>query len=607
LTVTNETDAGRVTALVVNHNGGDLLSDCVGALLAASGVSALIVVDNASRDGSLAAMEDRFGADPRLSVIRNETNLGYGTAANLGLARVGTEFVLVVNPDCVVGREMIGALVAEADATPRAAVCGGLVLACDGTLQNATRRRYPSPVRTLRRALRWPGHGGSKLAASDFDRCDDPLPAAAENIDAVSGALMLVRMTAVREVGGFDEEYFLHCEDLDWCVRFNRAGWSVRFVPAGFAVHAKGASGGVRPWRIRWHMHRGMTRFYRKFEAPARSAWFNALIVGAIWTRFVVGVMAHPLRVRMRPLRSYADTADAIRRTFATVERFEPPGTLVIGASSAVARYLLDHPAEASGGYLAVSRAEAPVHIGEGIVRMRSADGGNLPSWARAGVRQVVHLAPLWTLPAYLENLADVPIARVVACSSTSVVTRRDAAGGFTDDLARRLAEAEAAVREHCASRGIELVLLRPTLIYAPGEDRNVERIARLVRRLGFFPLAGEGRGLRQPVHAEDVADAVRASLRSPVAPGRCYTVSGAEVLTYREMVSRVFRAVGRRPRFLSIPLQPYRLLLLSLGWISGAAAIDPGAAARMDDDHAFDHEAAARDLGFSPRAFLEG
>jgi hypothetical protein len=594
-----------VTALVVYHNGGDLLADCVGALINAPGVDDLIVVDNASSDGSLTAMEVRLGAVDRLTVMRNDANIGYGAAMNLGLARVTHEFVLIVNPDCVVGAGLIRALLEEAYATPRAAILGGLVLSADGTLQNANRRHYPSPRRALRRALRWPARAPSKLTLEDFDRSEELLPSSSEEVDAVSGALMLVRMAAVHEVGGFDEGYFLHCEDLDLSVRFKRAGWSVRFVPAGFAVHAKGASGGVRPWRIRWHMHRGMARFYRKFEAASHPRSFSVLLLTAIWTRFVLGVLAHPLRVRLRPLQSYSSTVTSTREVLRRIECFERPVTLVIGATSAVARYLLDEPRDGRGWRLAVSRGEAPVRLGDGVVWMRSEDGANFPGWAREGLRQIVHLAPLWTLPAYLANLDDLAIERVVACSSTRVV-HHDAATDGADGLSRRLVDAEEFIRAHCAARGIELVLLRPTLIYAPGRDRNIERISRVIRQIGFFPLAGLGSGLRQPVHAEDVADAVRAAMLLPAAAGQCYTVSGAEVLTFRAMVERVFRAAGRHPRFVSLPVGPYRLVLLSFGRILGRPVVEPGFAARMNDDHAFDHDDAARDLGFRPRAFLE-
>jgi nucleoside-diphosphate-sugar epimerase len=288
------------------------------------------------------------------------------------------------------------------------------------------------------------------------------------------------------------------------------------------------------------------------------------------------------------------------------IDHVEQPGTLVIGAASAVARYLLEQPAAAPGWWLAVSRSGPPVRLDDGVLRMRSEDGGNLPAWARGGIRHVVHLAPLWALLPYLESLEDVPLERVVACSSTRVITRRDAAGGYTDSDSRRIAEAEEALRAYCAARGIELVILRPTLIYAPGEDRNVERIARLVRRFGVFPVAGRGTGRRQPVHAEDVAHAAHAALRSPVAAGRCYTVSGAEVLTYREMVERVFRASGRRPRIVSIPVAPYRLALRLL-WVFGERGIDPGAADRMDQDLSLGHDDAARDLAFRPRPFMGG
>ena len=276
-----------------------------------------------------------------------------------------------------------------------------------------------------------------------------------------------------------------------------------------------------------------------------------------------------------------------------------------------MAHYLLGEPLagepfEPGEWTLVVSRSAPPVRLDEGILRMRSVDGSNLPAWAKGGLRHVVHVAPLLTLPAYLESLSDLPLERVVACSSTSVVTKAGSPDPEERKLARDLAEAERSVRAHCEDRGIELVLLRPTLIYAPGRDRSLERLAWFARRARFIPIAGRGDGLRQPVHAADVAAALRAALERPHAAGRCYTVSGGETLSYREMVERVCQAAGLRPRIVSVPTAAYRFALRALALWPGWRLAPPRAADRMDEDMAFDYEAAARDLDFRPRLFLD-
>lgn len=603
---------GRATAVVVNHDSGPLLAECVESLLGCRAVAGVVVVDNASSDGSVERMRARLSDRSGLRVLADGTNPGYAAAVNRGLERVATDFALLVNPDCVVAGDLVDALIAEADRDRRVAVAGGIVLGTDGALQRATRRRYPSPGRALRRTLRrgfgslgsGPGEGRGENPG-DFDRSGEPLPAGPEDVDAVSGALMLVRTAAVREVGPMDEGYFLHCEDLDWCVRFRRAGWTVRFVPRGFAVHVRGVSVRRRPLAAEWHLHRGMLRFYRKFEAGAHGLLFHAAVAAAVGVRFAVRSVGSLLRRRRRGDGALSSELRAVRILRRRAERLRSPRTLVVGASSPVADALLEEPLEPDGWTLAVSRSGPPVALDEGVVRMRSTDGGGLPGWARKGLRRVVHLAPLWTLPPYLDHLADLPLRRVVACSSTSVVTKADSPDPAERRLARRLTDAEEAVRERCAEQGVELVLLRPTLIYAPGRDRSLERIARIARRWGVVPVAGAARGLRQPVHAADVAGAIRTALERPEAAGRCYDLSGGETLPYRTMVRRIARSVGRRPRVVSVPVPAYRLALRILGLWPGSEPVPPRAADRMNEDLVFDHGEAARDLGFRPRPFL--
>jgi nucleoside-diphosphate-sugar epimerase len=148
-------------------------------------------------------------------------------------------------------------------------------------------------------------------------------------------------------------------------------------------------------------------------------------------------------------------------------------------------------------------------------------------------------------------------------------------------------------------------VILRPTLIYGRGRDKNLTEIVRFVRRFGFFPLLGLAGGLRQPVHAEDVAAACVSALTSPVAANRTYNLSGGETLPYREMVRRVFATVGKLPHLVMIPRCMFRLAVTALRLLPWYQHWTMEMAERMNRDLVFDHADATRDLGFSPRPFV--
>jgi GT2 family glycosyltransferase len=165
-------------------------------------------------------------------------------------------------------------------------MAGCLVLNEDGTEQRGCRRNIPDPKRSLYRFTglsRWfPEH------FADFNAVGTALPDAPTPVEAISGAFMLVRRDAFEAVGGWDEGYFLHCEDLDLCQRFRDHGHDILFVPAARAVHIQGTSSKGRPIRVEWHKHQGMWRFYRKFQAPSNPAAFNALVRLGIATHFLL-------------------------------------------------------------------------------------------------------------------------------------------------------------------------------------------------------------------------------------------------------------------------------------------------------------------------------
>ncbi len=258
----------------------------------------------------------------------------------------------------------------------------------------------------------------------------------------------------------------------------------------------------------------------------------------------------------------------------------------VIGASSLVARYLL--PQLAAAGWTPVP-----------WTRGQPADPGRAPR-----IAHWISLAPVWTVPAHFELWSACGATRVVALSSSSVEGKAASRDPQEQAVVARLKVGEAALQAWGGRTGVQWVLLRPTLIYGGGHDRNVSDIARLIRRFGWFPLAGAARGLRQPVHAADVAAACVAALAAAQAAGQVYALSGGETLSYRHMVARVFQALGRRPRLFTLPgwavvaaLQLLRLLPRFRHWT-------PAMVTRMNADLVFDHGPAARDLGFSPRPF---
>lgn len=213
-------------------------------------------------------------------------------------------------------------------------------------------------------------------------------------------------------------------------------------------------------------------------------------------------------------------------------------------------------------------------------------------------------LAPIWVLREHFSLLESSGARHVVALSSTSRFTKNESSEEAEKAIASRLTEGEERLKTWAESKGIEWIILRPTLIYGHGRDKNISEIIQFIRRFGFFPLLGKANGLRQPIHVDDVAKACVAALESPAAVNRAYNISGGETIPYREMVSRVFTALNRSPRLLPIPFALFRLAVACMRLLPRYRHWSVAMAERMNSDLVFDHLDAERDFGFSPRPF---
>lgn len=272
---------------------------------------------------------------------------------------------------------------------------------------------------------------------------------------------------------------------------------------------------------------------------------------------------------------------------------------LVTGGSSLVGDYLLP-PLVADGHSVTVFSRRTRAVPG---VDWRQADVARIPLESLVtGADALIHLAPL---PLLMKVLPGLPggIAHIVAVGTTSVFTKADSRSESDRRLVEQQQRAERVLTDFCRERGIRGTLLRPTLVYDGRRDKNVTRIARFIWRMRFFPLAVPGSGLRQPLHAADLADACRAALQSREA-GPAYNLAGGETLSYRAMVERIFQALGRRPRILPVPLAIYRTALRMARLHPRLRNLSPDVADRMNQDLVFDYGDAARNLGFRPRSF---
>jgi N-acetylglucosaminyl-diphospho-decaprenol L-rhamnosyltransferase len=262
-----------VGAVIVNYNARDHLVECVRSLRA-DGVSEIVVVDNASADGSETALA---ASDPDARFLPTGSNLGFGTAANMGVAQIGAAYALVLNPDTIVEPGTTKALAAALDRDPRVAAVGPRIDNPDGSLYPSA-RRFPKLADAAGHAFLgvvWRRNPYTRrYRMLDWDHAE------AGAVDWVGGACMLVRRTAFEQVGGFDPAYFMYVEDVDLCWRLRQAGWSIAYEPAGRVVHTVGASSQLAPYRMILAHHRSLLRFANRTTTGRRRALLPAVAAG---------------------------------------------------------------------------------------------------------------------------------------------------------------------------------------------------------------------------------------------------------------------------------------------------------------------------------------
>ncbi len=291
-----------VAVVVVNYNAGLLLTECI--LAALKQAQQIIVVDNASSDSSLSELETRLATENRLQVTRLDNNIGFAAGCNVGLAASTQPYILFLNPDCILSTDTLQRMVQVIESDPHIGMVGGYLTNSDGSEQGGGRRAIPTPWRAFVRAF-----GLYRLAKYwpqvffDFHLDKQPLPQVPIEVEAISGALMLVRREAINDVGTWDENYFLHCEDLDWCMRFKQKNWKIVFVPDAPVTHFQGTCSRSRPFFVAWHKHKGMLRFYRKFFSQQYPSALIGLVALGIWLRFGVTVIFHIVRNSYKMLK----------------------------------------------------------------------------------------------------------------------------------------------------------------------------------------------------------------------------------------------------------------------------------------------------------------
>jgi nucleoside-diphosphate-sugar epimerase len=274
---------------------------------------------------------------------------------------------------------------------------------------------------------------------------------------------------------------------------------------------------------------------------------------------------------------------------------------LVTGANGVVGLPLCGYLATQDKAFKRVSRSKGDSHFQWDLTQPLSL----AQKQSLNGVNTLLHCAPIWLLTEHIETLYSLGVERMVVFSSTSVLSKVSSKDQSEQLLVSQLLAGERALTGFAAKNDLKVTILRPSMIYGYGRDQNVSHISNFIKKYHLMVLVGKAQGLRQPVHSDDLVKACTSVIDEPKSFSKSYNVAGAEVLTYRAMVERIFNGLERKPFIITLPLPFFRFALKFLS-IFSSFSYTPEMANRMNQHLAYDFQDAVDDFNYKPHSFLE-
>ncbi|MGH8030347.1 MAG: glycosyltransferase [Arenimonas sp.] len=271
---------GVIGVVVVSHNSESTISRCLSAVRSDPMVSRVVVVDNASEDNTSGQVQSVNEVDKRVRYFRNRNNRGFSQACNQGASALAEPWVAFVNPDVYIEPDTLTRLLEHAASRPGAGLLGVELIDEHGSVDRNSRRQDVS----LRGLLEARGKRDDLYTESD----GTPL----QRVEAVSGALMLMPSNLFVKLGGFDESFHLHAEDLDLCRRVREAGYEVLVANDIRALHVGGVSGRSKPFWVGLQKRRSLWRYFTKWERDQTPLWMRPILWLGLWANFFTGLVS---------------------------------------------------------------------------------------------------------------------------------------------------------------------------------------------------------------------------------------------------------------------------------------------------------------------------
>ncbi|XXK20996.1 glycosyltransferase [Arenicellales bacterium nBUS_48] len=561
----------------------------------------VILVDNNSLDRSADFAIKLNG----VHLISQPKNIGFGSAANRGAAAASRPLLLFLNPDCFPNSDAISEMAKVLESDGNAGLCGARLLDFNGKEQLGGRRRDPTISLVIGKTFR-------QITRIDhipsFDLNRDPLPNLPTLVEAVSGACMMTTKKIHDDLAGFDEKFFLHFEDLDYCRRVRQLGYRVLFVPAAGVFHYQGISGESSALSIGRAKVDSFCRYASKYALlPLPLITLVGKPLGSfldLMGRFtgVVRSTKHQLSTQKPSLSRTAEVLTGRR-----------PVVLILGGRSDIGESLCARLNALKIDNVCMTRRPELFGTFRHTIPASPDFFEKHAPVNRIRVSTVISLCPIWELERFSAFLGSVGVRRVpwFCLSSSSVITKQSEHIAGQLGVAQKLATGEKWVANFRAPQASPTTILRPTLIYGGRRNRNINHIRKIGSMLPFCPDLSFATGLRNPVHCDDISDWIIRFLQGEKtqeaasdSKPRLIFIQGGRPLTFNRMQMSAMHTTKDFKKIWIVRKRTLRNLILVACWLRLLREVPKDFVERLEKDFVFDNSDGIRDFSFRFREF---
>jgi|CXWL01.1.fsa_nt_gi GT2 family glycosyltransferase/nucleoside-diphosphate-sugar epimerase len=601
------------SVIIVARHGGWRFFATIESVLSQKQLGELIIVDNGNAPDVISRLQQLSLSDPRLKMVQVRGDINFAKGCNVAARQATSEYLLLLKSGYLLPPDALQSLVSVLEKENKAMLSSGVVQNYDGSRHTLFRTHIITPKTTFFDIIgvnAWRRRRQSSYEKSTEQNIQQkPL----FEVAAVSSACMCVRAGDYKKLGGLDEGFFPQDEELDFSLRVQQIGGRVLCLPSVKITRLPTGHDKRIPVAQQSREAKNIIRYLNKFfsaHQPIGTLFFLNIL---IMLRLTFKVISSGFLEFFQDTRSVPNNFAAKRLVLLALGSVDVPKTeqlakrivLVTGATSQTGLCVIRRLIASGAAVLAITKKDEIPFRHPSLLWMKKDLTSPTFSLDDYCVDAVVHCAPLWQLPPLLPIMHSAEAKRIIAFSSTLVFSKSLSANDFEKDFVTKLQNSESVLAEKCSAFGMRHTIFRPTQVYGVGLDLGITNIAKIIRRFGMMFVYPPAFGRRQPVHVDDLAMAVIKAMDNEITYDKSYNLSGGEVLTYREMLGKLFKLYKKKPKIINNTALPF--ILDVVGKISRKKHINGEIARRMNDDLVFFHDDAERDFGYHPRGFLTG